>query len=161
MAVTSITTGEPVGASILKNPDTVQQFNLGQRTEGDFGGGFQYGRAGAAIAAGDFVVFDKDYNATLLTTANSPRNAKIAVARYAFASGQFGWFQIEGGVPGRTAGAVAAGVRVNTTATGGAIDDDGTVGAKEIWGAFIPVAAAGATTNTEFHLSIPIVGQTL
>lgn len=160
MATTSIIVSEPAGASI-KSPDAAQQFSLGHRVDGDYGGGFQYGKAGAAIAAGDWVVFDKDFTATLLTTANSPRNAKIAVARYAFASGQYGFFQVEGGVPGRTFAAVAAGVRLNTTTTGGAVDDDGAVGSKEIWGAFIPTAAAGATTNTEFHLSMPVVGQTL
>jgi hypothetical protein len=160
MAISNITT-DLAGAWITKNPDTVPQFNPGHRAAGDNGGLFLYGVAGAAIAAGDFVRFDNNYSATLLTTANSPRGAKVAVARYAMASGQWGWFQVEGQAPGRTAAAVAANAQLNTTATGGAVDDDAAVGSKRIDGIAILVAAAGATTNTEFVLSQPIVGATL
>lgn len=160
MAISGITV-DIVGAWTSKNPDTTPMFNPGTSSRGDHGGLFLYGQAGAALAAGDFVVFDNNYSATLMTTANSPRGAKVAVARYAMASGQWGWFQVEGQAAGRTAAAIAAGAQLNTTATGGAIDDDATGGAKRIDNIGILVAAAGATTNTEFVLSQPVVGATL
>lgn len=160
MAISSITT-DLTGAWTTKNPDLIPQFNPGQRATGDQGGLFLYGQAGAAIAAGDFVRFDNNYAATLLTTANSPRGAKVAVARYAMAAGNWGWFQVEGQAPGRTFAAVAANAQLNTTTTGGAVDDDAAVGSKRIDNIGILVAAGGATTNTEFALSQPIVGATL
>jgi hypothetical protein len=160
MAVSSIVT-DIIGAWTTKNPDAFQQFNRGHRATGDFGGLFLYGQATAAVAAGDWIVFDNNYNATLGATANSPRGAKVAVARYAMPAGQFGWFQVEGQGPARTAGAIAAGAQINTTATPGAFDDDATVGAKRIDGVALLVAAAGAVTNAEFTLSNPVIGATL
>lgn len=160
MAISSVTT-DLVGAWTTKNPDTLPQFNPGQRAFGDYGGVFLYGQAAAAVAAGDFARFDNNYSATLLTTANSPHGARVCGARYAMASGQWGWFQVEGQFAGRTAGAIAAFAQLNTTATGGALDDDAAVGSKRINGIAILVAAAGATTNTEFMLSNPTIGATL
>jgi hypothetical protein len=160
MAVSNIVV-DIVGAWTTKNPDTVPQFSPGHAVRGDQGGLFLYGQAGANIAAGDFVRFDNNYSATLLSTANSPRGAKVAVARYAMTTGQWGWFQVEGQAAGRTNAAVAANAQINTTATAGAVDDDAGVGSKRIDNIGILVAAAGATTNTEFVLSQPIVGATL
>lgn len=160
MAISSIIV-DLAGISAGRTPDTVPQFNPGTAARGDQGGLFLYGQATAAIAAGDFVVFNNSLQASLLTTANSPRGAKIAVARYAMAANQWGWFQVEGQAAGRTAAAVAAGAQLNTTATGGAIDDDATVGSKRLDNIGILVAAGGATTNTEFVLSQPVVGATL
>lgn len=161
MAISSLATSY-IGAGIgVQTPSTTPQFTIGGRVDGDFGALYIYGIAGANIAAGDFVVFDRNYSATLLTTANSPRGAKVAVARAALTTGQYGWFQVEGQVGGRTDAAVAANAQINTTATGGAVDDNAAVGSKRIEAIAIPVAAAGATTNTEFTLSSPYVGVTL
>lgn len=150
----------PVGVKFTV-PDATQQFDLGSRAEGDYAGQFFYGKADAALAAGDVIVFDKDFNATGLATANSPRGAKIGVARVAFASGQFGWFQVGGQAPIRTSAAVAAGVRLNTTATAGAVDDDGTASTKEIVGMTLSTLASGATTTAEAVMTEPFVGATL
>lgn len=160
MAISNITV-DIVGAWISKNPDTIPQFNSGIAARGDNGGLFLYGQAGGAVAQGDFIVFNNSYIATTLSTANSPRGAKIGVARYAMAAGQWGWFQIEGQAPGRTLAAIAAAAQLNTTTTPGAIDDDATVGSKRMEAIAILVAAAGATVNTEFMMSQPYVGITL
>lgn len=141
--------------------DTAAAFQPGTLVHGNYGGEWVYVQASAAIAAGDFVVISKDYAVSLLTTTNSPRGSKVGVCRTALANTEWGWVQTAGQAPGRTANAVAANARINTTATGGAVDDDGTGGAKEILGVGIPVAAAGATTNTEFTLTNPVVGVTL
>ena len=160
MAISSITV-DIVGAWTRANPDNVLQFNPGTAARGDQGGLFIYGQALAAVAAGDFVTFNNNYGASLLSTANSPRGAKVAVARYAMAATQWGWFQVEGQAAGRTFAAIAAGAQLNTTATAGAIDDDAAVGSKRLENIAILVAAAGATTNTEFQMSQPVVGAIL
>jgi hypothetical protein len=161
MTVSSIASSY-VGAKIgLQTADTIPQFSPGTRVDGDMGGLYIYGLASAAIAQGDFVVFNNNYNASLLTTTNSQRGAKVAVSRAPLAANQYGWFQVEGQAAGRTVAAVAANAQLNTTATGGAVDDDAAVGAKRLEAIAILVAAAGATTNTEFMLSSPYVGATL
>lgn len=162
MALTAIVTDIP-GVKLNTNAtlDTVQQFNLGQRAMGDVGGEFVYVKYAGTLAAGDFVVIDKDYNVAGLTTTNGLRGMRVGVVRVAGTSVNWGWVQIAGGVPGRTAAAIAANAQLNTTATAGAIDDDATVGSKRIDGIYIPTAAAGATTNTEFHLNYPVIGATL
>lgn len=141
--------------------DTVRRMAVGTHVMGDYGGEWLYAVASAAIAAGDWVILSKDYAASLATTTNSPKGAKVGIARAAMASGEYGWIQVGGQAPGRTAGAVAANAAINTTATGGAVDDDATSGAKVINGVAIPVAAGGATTATEFTLTDPTVGATL
>jgi hypothetical protein len=161
MTVSSIATSY-VGAKIgLQTADRIPQFALGTRVDGDMGALYVYGLASAAIAQGDFVVFNNNYSASLLTTTNSPRGAKVAVSRAPLVANEYGWFQVEGQAAGRTFGAIAAGAQLNTSATGGAVDDDASVGAKRIEAVAILVAAAGATTNTEFMLSSPYVGVTL
>lgn len=162
MGTTSIIT-DPTGAKIGANAtlDIVQQFSLGHLASADYGGKFVYCKAGSALAAGDFVVIDKDYNASGLTTTNGLRGMRVGVARQVATTSNWLWIQIAGGVPGRTANAVAANAQINTTATAGAIDDDATVSTKRIDGIYIPTAAAGATTNTEFHLNYPVIGATL
>jgi hypothetical protein len=161
MTVSSTATSY-VGAKIgLQTADRTPQFALGTRVDGDMGALYIYGLASAAIAQGDFVVFNNNYSASLLTTTNSPRGAKVAVSRAPLVANDYGWFQVEGQAAGRTVAAVAASAQLNTTATGGAVDDDATVGAKRLEAIAILVAAAGATTNTEFMLSSPFVGATL
>lgn len=156
--VTDVTGGKIAATATL---DIVQQFNLGQRCRGDYGGEFVYCKAGGTLAAGDFVVIDKDYNASGLTTTNGLRGMRVGVCRQAATTSNWLWIQIAGGVPGRTANAVAAAAQLNTTATAGAIDDDATATTKRIDGIYIPTAAGGATTNTEFHLNFPVIGATL
>jgi hypothetical protein len=160
MAVSAITT-DYIGAWVTKNPDTIQQFNLGNRAAGDNGGLFLYCKFGAAIATAQFVVMDNSYSITALTTANSPRGAKVGLTRYAGAINQFGWVQVEGQVLGSNQGAMAAASQLNTTATAGNVDSTATVGSKRIDAIAQLVAAAGTSTTTEFMLSQPYVGVTL
>jgi hypothetical protein len=147
------------GAS-LRIPDTNAQFSPGHVAHGDYGGKYLYGKANATFAAGDVIYFDKDFIANPITTTNSPRGAKVAVAKMAMTSGQWGFFQVGGQALVRAAAAATVNTRLNTTATAGAIDDDGTTGAKEILGAVFAVAATGAGTF-EATLTDPIVNATL
>lgn len=161
MSLSSIITDLVGVKASAQTLDTVQQFNLGHRCFGDVGGEWVYCKYGGTLAAGDFVVIDKDYNASGLTTTNGLRGMRVGVTKIAGASTNWGWFQIAGGCAGRTAAAIAANAQLNTTATAGAIDDDAAGGSKRIDGIYIPTAAGGATTNTEFHLNFPVIGATL
>lgn len=151
----------PVGAG-YRITEASRTFAPGTKAFGDYGSEWIYGQAGAsALAAGDVCVFTKEFVASGVTTTNSPRGALVGVPRVAFAASAWGWFQTGGQCPVRTAGAVSVNARVNTTATAGAIDDDGTTGAKVIDGFVLAAAAAGATTDTEATLNSPAVGATL
>lgn len=151
---------DPVGAG-YRITEAARSFSPGTLGRGDYGSRWVYGQAGAALAAGDVCYFSKEFVAAQLTTSASPRGALIGVPRVAVASGSWAWFQISGQCPITTAGAVAVNARLNTTATAGALDDDGTSGAKVIEGAVLAVAAAGASTGNEATLNDPYVGATL
>lgn len=149
----------------------VPQFKLGTRGVYDHptlgSQEFVYGQASGAVTGAGFVCVESN-NSTfaMATTANTAggqagHGSRVGVAQAAMTNGQFGWFQIYGRAPVRTVGPVAVGTRLNTTATAGAIDDDGTAGARVINGVVLHVAAAGAETNQSGMLSYPTVGATI
>lgn len=86
---------------------------------------------------------------------------RVGVAQFAATAGQFGWYQVFGTCTALTAGAVAIGTRLNTTATAGAIDDDGTAGARAILGAVFKTAVAGAQVGADCRLVYPSIGLTI
>lgn len=100
---------------------------------------------------------------TALTAAGQVggHGTRVGVAQFAASAGQFGWYQVFGKCSALTAGAVAIGTRLNTTATAGAIDDDGTVGARVINGAVFKTAPGGAAVSVDCRLCYPTVGLTL
>jgi hypothetical protein len=86
---------------------------------------------------------------------------RVGVIAGAAPANGYGWMQIYGKCSALTAGAVAVGTRLNTTATAGTFDDDGTVGARAINGAVFKTAAAGAAVSVDCRISYPTVGVTL
>jgi hypothetical protein len=51
---------------------------------------------------------------------------------------------------------------LNSTATGGAVDDDATAGSESISGLVLGTATGGAAaTNADAYFSYPVVGRTL
>jgi hypothetical protein len=143
--------------------DTTRQHRLGQIGRGVNGAEWEYVQFNSSsIVAGHMVAIDKDYLATTLTTAASPRGTRCGVVMAATASsGTFGWVQRQGQVSLRVLANAAANARLNTTATAGILDDDGTAGAKHIEGVALQVANGGATANQEATLNGPIVGVTI
>lgn len=151
---------EPV-AALLSDWSASPLFEPGTIATGNFGGKWLYCQAAAALTAGQFVVLNHNYVASALTTANSPRGAAVAVApNLAVPINAWFWAQIEGQAGGLAAAAIAAGARINTTATVGAVDDDGTVGAKEIVGVCAHTAVAAAGVN-ELQINRAVVGATI
>jgi hypothetical protein len=151
---------DPIGINIAQ-VSAMPQHDIGQQAFGNMGAKWIYGQAGAALGAGDMVILNNSYVASGLTTANSPRGAKVAASpNLAVPINHYAWFQVEGQAACRAAGAIAAGARINTTATAGAVDDDGTVGAKEIIG-ISAIVAVGAAGVFELQLSNPVIGTTI
>src|SRR5262245_7908595 len=116
----------------------------GQRfVDGRTGKEYVYVKATAAIAAGDVVTFDETHTTVVaaVSTANAARGDRIGVAIVAIASGSYGWLQIYGvNSAVNVKASCAANVRLNTTATAGSPDDDGTATTKQIQGIYLTTA---------------------
>lgn len=138
-------------------------FGLGDVVTDSVGNEFIFVTAGAAIDANAAVQFTSAYSATHLTTASSPRGRRVGVPAVAIASGSFGWVQVKGvasvGVSVLTL--AAADARLNTTATAGSLDDDGTAGAKQIEGIYLSAARGAGTGAAPCTLNYPYVSVTI
>lgn len=129
---------------------------------------FVYGRAnGAVTGAGYACVETTGFDFQLASvTATTPGTAgygsRVGAAQAALADNEYGWFQVYGRGPLRTLASAAKGTRLNTTATNGALDDDGTTGSEAIAGIVLGTATGGAeATNADAIFSYPSVGTTL
>jgi hypothetical protein len=129
---------------------------------------FVYGRAdGAITAAGYLCVEETGFDFTLASTTSTAPGAsgfgtRCGAAQAAMADNEYGWFQIYGKGSVRTLASAAKGTRLNSTGTGGAVDDDGTAGSETIDGLVLGTATGGAAaTNADAIFSYPTVGATL
>ena|SRR5688572_25585811 len=128
---------------------------------------FVYGRANGAVTGLGYVCLEQtgfDFVMATVTTsapgASGP-GTRVGAAQAALADNEYGWFQVYGKGSLRTAGAAAIGTRLNTTATGGALDDDGTASSEQIFGVVLLTATGGAATSADAVFSHPVVGITL
>lgn len=129
---------------------------------------FVYGRANGAVTGAGYACLEQTGNDWILadTTTSAPGasgpGTRVGFAQAALADNEFGWFQIYGKGSVRTAASAAKGTQLNTTGTGGQLDDDATAGAEVISGAVLLTATGGAAaTNTDAMLSYPTVLRTL
>jgi hypothetical protein len=129
---------------------------------------FVYGRAdGAVTGLGYLCVEATGFDFAMASTTNTAPGAsgfgsRVGAAQAALADNQYGWFQIFGKGSLRTLASAAKGTRLNTTATAGAVDDDGTAGAEAIVGVVLGTATGGAAaTNADAVFVYPSVGVTL
>ena len=137
-------------------------FGLGDRYVDDSGREYVFVIAAAAITGAAYVCFiDSSYNATMLSTSNDARGNLVGIPLAAFALGEFGWLQVKGPSTVRVLASAVANTRLNTTATAGALDDDGTVGSMQVQGAYITTTNGGATANVAAILNYPYVDVTL
>ena len=129
---------------------------------------FVFGRANTAVTGLGYLCLEQtgfDFIMATLTTstpgAQGP-GTRAAAAQVALADNEYGWFQVYGKGSLRTLASAAIGTRLNTTATGGAVDDDGTAGSEQIFGLVLGTATGGAeATNADTIFSYPVVGVTL
>ena len=129
---------------------------------------FVYGRANGAVTALGYMCveltgFDFAMITVTQTTAGTAGfGTRCGVAQAALADNEYGWFQVAGKGSLRTLASAAKGTRLNSTATGGALDDDATAGSEAIFGVVIGTATGGAeATNADAIFAHPSVGTTL
>lgn len=115
-------------------------------------------QASSAVAANDTVIFTATETVAPLGTANDVLGARVGVAGVAIAASSFGWVQVYGRATARSAAAVAANARLNTTGTAGAVDDDATAGSMPILG-MSTTAGNGSATTLAVILTNPTIGQ--
>lgn len=153
----------PIGADPAR-VDVSPAFDLLERLDTSDGKEYIYAQAnGAMTGLGSIAVIDQSTGkATELTTVNGAAKYGwiVGVEPAVMADTNYGWFQVRGPASVQCAAAVAAGVRLNSTATSGAVDDDATVGACPIDGLSLTTAAVGAGLSPAslFH---PKIGVTL
>jgi len=129
---------------------------------------FVYGRAdGAVTGAGYLCVEATGFDFAMATTTNtapgaSGHGSRVGAAQAVLADNEYGWFQIYGKGSLRTLASAAKGTRLNSTATAGAVDEDGTASSEAIVGVVLGTATGGAAaTNADAIFSYPSVGATL
>lgn len=161
---------QPIVGILPTQVDSSPAFKLG--TYGAQSGSndkiYVYGQArGAVTGAGYVCVAQTGFDFALLTTLESAPGTSghgsiVGVAMAAMADNEYGWFQVAGKGTVRTLASAAKGTRLNTTATGGALDDDGGVGSRAINGIVLGTATdAAEANNSDAYLTFPTVGTTL
>lgn len=137
-------------------------FGLGDRYVDNAGLEWVYVSASSAIAQYDVVTMTSAYAAAPLGTANDARGSLVGVAPVAFASSERGWVQVKGPVGNANVlASAAANVRLNTTATAGSLDDDGTAGSMQVQGIYLTSARAASAGPAPAILNYPYVDVTL
>jgi len=129
---------------------------------------FVFGRAAGAVTGAGYAAVEAtgfDFAMVSVTTTApgaSGFGSRVGVAMAALADNEYGWFQVYGKANLRTLASAAKGTRLNSTATNGALDDDGTAGSEAIFGVVLGTATGGAeATNADAILNYPSVGTTL
>lgn len=136
-------------------------FGLGDRYVNNQGNEYVFVQASGAIGASDVVFITSAYVASSITTTNGLRGGLVGVAPVAFANGEFGWVQVKGPTVMNVKASCAANVRLNTTATAGYPDDDGTATTKQIQGIYLTAARAASDGSAAGILNYPFVDATL
>lgn len=152
---------ETYTAAQLTGSESGKRFGLGDRYEDSTGKAWVFVTASTAIAQYDVVSLTTAYAAATLSTANDARGNLAAVAQVAFASGDSGWVQVRGPSTINVLASCAANVRLNTTATAGSLDDDGTVGSMQVQGIYLTAARAASNGSAPGILINPFIDATL
>lgn len=147
----------------IANPSSDKRFALGSVALSTDGQEWVYVKAGSGgiTGAGYVVVFDVNFTADMLSTSNDARGFLLGVANSAFTAAYYGWVQRSGYASVQVLASAAANVRLNTTATAGALDDDGTATTFSIDGLVLSAARAASQGNAAAILNWPVVGAVI
>jgi hypothetical protein len=152
---------DPIGVS-LTTADTTPAFSLGQVARGNTGDAYLYVKANTAITgAGYIVTVDASYGADMLSTSNDARGNLVGAACVAIPANSYGWVQTKGTTQVMVLASCAANVRLDTTATAGNLDDDGTAGSFSIEGLYLTTARAASAGLAPARLNDPFVSAVL
>ncbi len=156
--------------------DTAPEDNTGYAQDVDTGSGFAPGTimfgsdgtaflyvsfgTGGSTGLGYACTWDADYEAVMLTTSNDNLGVPVGVAQAAATAGQYGWLQVLGyGQAFGVASALANG-RLAATATGGIIDDAGSVGTFYLQGlVFTTAVGGGGNALAPCYINWPVIQQ--
>jgi hypothetical protein len=148
----------------LEKTTAVADFALGTTVKLEEGGEAIYVQASGALTGEGYVaLIDKDFQAALIDTTLSATafGLRVGVAQVAFADNAYGWLVTKGETQLRVNASAAANVALNTTATAGQLDDDGTAGAEIVTGAILTVARGGTAGLAQGYLTGTTVGATI
>ena len=142
----------------------IPEFEVGDLGVDEDGKIYQFVRANGALAVGDVVGIDEVGDATPVTTTTSAPAAgqglQAGVTLVAVADNDWCWVQRHGVVAAINVGTSAAvHTNLNSTATGGRLDDDATAGSEVIEG--ITTTAAESSNSAAGILNWPYIGRTL
>lgn len=154
MATTRFCADRTLGVNLNRN-DTVAAFALGTRVQDNLGGTWVYCQAAAAVTGQGYgcQIVIATFLATMITTALAARSNLIGYPANAVAINEYAWFQVGGPCEAiRVAASCVGRVRLNTTATSGVLDDDGTATTKEALGITINATVGGAEQNAAGEL---------
>lgn len=155
-----------IGANVAQTRTALTDgttFAPGNRFSDYSGKQYVYVKASSAIAQYDVVTYDETFTTTVapVSTSNDARGDLVGVAPVAIASGSYGWVQIYGPCTMNVLASCAANVRLNTTATAGSPDDDGTASSMAIDGLYLTTARGSTAGSAPGVLNYPAVGATL
>jgi hypothetical protein len=138
-------------------------FGLGDRAVDHNGNEYVFVLAGAGGFTGDgyVITIDEAYSGLMVSTSNDARGDIVGVAKAAVAASSYGWVQVKGVANVQVSASAAANVRLNTTATAGQIDDDGTGGAMQVQGIYLTTARGAGAGTAPGVLNYPYIDATL
>lgn len=120
--------------------------------------------ANGAVVAGDVCLLAaaNTYDATPITLALSGAafGRKCVVSQVVAADNEFFWGLVNGRGNVLVLASAAANAQLNTTATGGSLDDDATAGSEDITGIALEAADSGSGGVVSAHITYPTVGAT-
>lgn len=138
-----------------------KSFALGDRYTNYDHKEYVYCQATTAVTANFLVSISELYAVAMLGTANDAYGTLVGVPEVAIAAASFGWVQIKGPALIQVLASAAANVRLNTTATPGALDDDATAGAFPVSGVYLTAARAASPGTALAVLNYPQQGVVL
>lgn len=156
--------GATADTAITRTDNEGFAFGLGDVAWGSDGSAWVYVQANGAIGgAGYVVLLDEDWQAVEINNSNtgSAFGQMVGVVATDFADDDYGWAQIFGVADNvQVSASAAANATLNTTATDGQIDDDGTAGSENIDGLILTTARGGTAGTAPGLLTWPTVGAT-
>lgn len=145
---------------------TAADFALLDKFTDEDGRGWLYVQADGAISINTISVITEAGQADMLDTTNSAtaRGDACGVSSAAFADNEYGWLCVYGtgtDILQTVLASAAANVPLNSTATAGSLDDDGTSGAETVDGLVIITTDGGSGSAIQAELTWPTVGATI